>query len=98
MSNRADAERLFRQIGTGAHNAVKRPANSHTDRIFRQLIEEANISGDCIISGKNGYYRPRPYIPEENMEYNKYDRQGLSRGRAILYKRRKMREAYNRTY
>lgn len=98
MSCRTDAETIFERIGIGADNAVQRPSNSYTDRILRRLIEDANISGDCIISGRTGYYRPRRNVPDENLEFKKYERQELKRARAILYKRRKMIGAYGNLY
>lgn len=94
MSCKDDAESLFLRIGTGADNAVSRPSNDYTDRILRRMIEDSNNRGDCIISGKNGYYRPRKNVPEENLEFNKYERQELKRARSILHKRKNMKKAY----
>lgn len=94
MSCKDDAMNLFLRIGIGAENAVGRPVNDYTDRALRRLIEDSNNNGDCIISGKNGYYRPRKNVPEENMEFNKYERQELKRARSILYKRKNMKKAY----
>ena len=52
------AEELFGRIGTGRHNALKRPKNSYDDRALRELINKANRSGtDCIINNGKGYYR-----------------------------------------
>ena len=96
MSCKDEAERLFGRIGIGAQNAVKRPANSYTDRALRAMIEDANVKGDYIISGKTGYYRPRKSVPEEDYEFNRYERQELRRARTILYKRKSMKEAYER--
>lgn len=53
-----NAEELFNQIGFGKENSVSRPSNERVDRKLRKIIERENTNGDCIISGKSGYYRP----------------------------------------
>lgn len=89
-----EAEELFDRIGTGKKNAIHRPSNPNIDRCLRSMIEQANTEGDCIISGEAGYYRPRPFVDEERIEFKIYERSELSRARSILYKRRKMTEAF----
>lgn len=81
-------------IGIGHGNAVKRPGSSYKDRIFRKQIEEFNKTGGCIINTGEGYYIPNPSDPEDEKAYKKYMAKELKRARSILYKRMKMREAY----
>lgn len=64
---RMNAEEIFEQIGFGKENSVSRPSNEYVDRKLRRIIERANTNGDCIISGKNGYYRPLQDRSESNM-------------------------------
>lgn len=52
-----NVEELFNQIGFGKENSVSRPSNERVDRKLRKIIERENTNGDCIISGKSGYYR-----------------------------------------
>lgn len=61
-----EARELFGKIGTGKEQAVGRPADPYLDRALRRLIEKANREGDCIISGKRGYYRPDICSPRKN--------------------------------
>lgn len=86
------AQELFCRIGYGKQNAVRRPADSYTDRKLRRLIEKANQNGDCVINCRDGYYRPRLDIEEERHELSHYLAAELHRGRAILYKRKNMKE------
>ena len=49
------AQAIFDRITSGAGNAVGRPAvidksNSTIDRALRELVEQANRNGDCIIN------------------------------------------------
>lgn len=69
------AEMIFNRIGDGHRNAVGRPDDLNVDRKLRALIEHANHNGDCIISGKNGYYRPIPGNEIDEAEYKIYMRQ-----------------------
>lgn len=73
------AEMIFNRIGDGHRNAVGRPDDLNVDRKLRALIEHANHNGDCIISGKNGYYRPIPGNEIDEAEYKIYMRQNKSR-------------------
>ena len=84
---RMNAEEIFNQIGFGKENSVSRPSNEYVDRKLRRIIERANTNGDCIISGKNGYYRPLQDRSEEQHELNHYLSSELHRARAILHKR-----------
>lgn len=83
---------LFNRIGIGKENAVKRPGDHHEDRMFRQMIADANTAGDCIISGKNGYYRPNVERPDENDAADQVIAAELHRARAILHKRLGMKK------
>lgn len=87
---RMNAEEIFEQIGFGKENSVSRPSNEYVDRKLRRIIERANTNGDCIISGKNGYYRPLQDRSEEQHELNHYLSSELHRARAILHKRERM--------
>lgn len=73
------AEMIFNRIGDGHRNAVGRPDDLNVDRKLRALIEHANHNGDCIIPGKNGYYRPIPGNEIDEAEYKIYMRQNKSR-------------------
>lgn len=70
MTNSKVAQGIFDKIGTGKGNAVKRPANAHTDRALRRMIEQAQGNGDIIITAGDGagYFRPDFSDPEEAME------------------------------
>lgn len=83
---------LFHQIGIGKENAVKRPGNPHEDRELRRMISDANTAGDCIISGKNGYYRPNVCRPDENEAADRMLAAELHRARSILHKRLGMKK------
>lgn len=85
-----NAEELFNQIGFGKENSVSRPSNERVDRKLRKIIERENTNGDCIISGKSGYYRPIQDRPDEQHEFNHYLSSELHRARAILHKRKNM--------
>ena len=58
MARNEYAEFLFDRIPTGSEHALRRPADSRTDRQLRRLIQDANMSGDCIINNGAGYFRP----------------------------------------
>lgn len=88
-----EARELFGKIGTGKEQAVGRPADPYLDRALRRLIEKANREGDCIISGKRGYYRPDICRPEEEQEAEHVIAAELHRARAILQKRLEMKKA-----
>lgn len=94
--NHAKAEELFLKIGTGRENAVKRPTDPGVDRVFRHLIENANKNNDCIISGINGYYRPRQNDPIERLEFKAYIKADNHRALSILYKSKRMKKAFNK--
>ena len=66
------AREIYDRIGDGHRHAVKRPWDSRVDRILRELIQFANHNGDCIISGRNGYYRPIPTDIVDAAEYHTY--------------------------
>lgn len=87
----ATARELFEQIPDGADNPLF-VENSNTR--FRALVAKANTNGDCIINVDNGYYRPIPGKDDEEVAH--YFARELHRARAILYKRLKMKETYER--
>lgn len=90
------AEKLFLRIGHGKSEMIKRPSDPVVDRDLRKIINTANKNGDCVINTGVGYYRPRPWIAEEEKEFNEYTWKELGRGRDILYKRLKMQETFEK--
>ncbi len=87
--NIEEAQSLFEKIPDGSRHPLV-VDNSNT--FFRKLVADANKNGDCIININSGYYRPIP--GEDDAEMNHYLARELHRARAILYKRKKMKEAY----
>ncbi len=83
----------FERISYGYEGGVSRPSNKYADRRLRDLINQANKKGDCIISARGRYYRPRMYLEEEAHEAKRYFASELHRARDILFKRMKMIEA-----
>lgn len=92
---KSEAEMLFDKIGTGAARAVKRPANSRTDRSLRRLIADANMEGDCIINDGSGYFRPGE---DDEAAFEEYAAKERHRAREVLRKISRMEEAFNRRY
>ena len=88
-----DALTLFNLIGYGKENGVKRPSSQSVDRALRKMIEKANADNDCIIAGKNGYYRPDVRRLDEISEAKKILASELHRARSILKKRLGMKIA-----
>lgn len=88
------AEMLFCRIGEGHRNALGRPDDDGVDRALRRMIEKANINGDCIISGDNGYYRPIPTDKIDDFEYKTYMAKERSRIESLLLKEECMKVAY----
>ena len=84
------AQAIFDRITSGAGNAVGRPvvidkSNSTIDRALRELVEQANRNGDCIINAGEGYFRPIPgnvvdeyyfheYMAKENSRLKELDK------------------------
>lgn len=95
---KSEAEMLFDKIGTGAARAVKRPANSRTDRSLRRLIADANMEGDCIINDGAGYYRPRRDDGFDEHCFHIYKAKELARARAIIDKIEKMENSFYGRY
>ena len=107
--DRADevAQTYFDRITNGRENAIKRPkivsateSESNfidiVDRRLRNMIERANHSGDCIIaSGTGGYYRPRPFVLEEELEFKQYTAADRNRIRKLTEKLETMNITYN---
>lgn len=94
MNRKGEALRLFNLIPDGHAEPLQRPSNSYTDRILRNMIEDANKKGDCIINVGHGIYRPVPGDPVDESEFNKYIKSELSRARKILFKRLCMIKAF----
>lgn len=88
------AEILFDMIGK-YDKPIKRPKNPSVDRAFRQLIQEANMNGDCIINNGEGYYRPGK---DDNVDLAEYLLREQAKAREIMSKCVAMRQAYNRRY
>ena len=71
------AQTIFDRITSGAGNAVGRPAvidknNSTIDRALRELVEQANRNGDCIINADDGYFRPIPGNTIDEYYFHEY--------------------------
>ena len=94
LNMRTQAESLFLQIGYGRENAIVRPENKTLDRHLRDLVTQANENGEVIINVGEGYYRPRPWIIAEKMEFNEYIAKDDSRAKRILRKKKKMQSAF----
>ena len=92
---KSHAELLFDRISTGSEHAIRRPSDARTDRRLRQLIAEANNTGDCIINDGRGYFRPGEDDEDAAEEYFAKERH---RAREILRKVRRMQQVYDRRY
>lgn len=79
------AEILFDMIGK-YDRPIKRPKNQSVDRAFRQLIEEANLKGDCIINDGAGYYRPMKGDAFDEHCFELYKAKELAKANAIIKK------------
>lgn len=88
------AEILFDMIGK-YDKPIKRPKNPAIDRAFRRLIQEANMSGDCIINLGEGYFRPGK---DDYVDLAEYLLKEQARAKEIMSKCVSMRQAYNRRY
>lgn len=86
MKNKNQATSIFANLSIGHRNAVSRPYNKGIDRCLRKLIEEANIHGDLIIHGENGYYRPDLDDPYDRIELQRYLNNERSRIRTLIRK------------
>ena len=94
-AEKSEAERLFDRISTGAARAIARPKDAKVDRRLRQLIAEANLSGDCIINDGSGYFRPGE---DDDVAFETYIRSERSRAREILKKTASMQRVFDRRY
>ena len=90
----ANAAGLFDMIGK-YDKPIKRPKNPAIDRAFRRLIQEANMSGDCIINLGEGYFRPGK---DDYVDLAEYLLKEQARATEIISKCVSMRQAYNRRY
>lgn len=104
MSKQTDAREIargyFNRITSGHKNAVSRPdlgppGNESIDRQLRILVEEANHNGDCIINVGNGYYRPIPGDPVDELEFKEYVSKDDSRAGKLWDKIYNMKTAFN---
>lgn len=95
---KSEAERLFGKINT--KNPVRRPKVPSVDRAFRQLIENANRNGDCIIpsSSGNGYYRLDADNEIDEYAFHIYKSKELARARAIIDKLDMMEKTFYGRY
>ena len=82
-------------IGEGVGHAVSRPKDLAVDRRLRQLVSEANSTGDCIINMGFGYYRPGD---DDCVEFEEYVAKERRRAREILRKVARMQQVYDRRY
>ena len=92
---KSQAQRLFDLIGEGVGHAVPRPKDPAVDRRLRQLVSEANSTGDCIINMGFGYYRPGD---DGCVEFEEYVAKERHRAREILRKVNRMQQVYDRRY
>lgn len=83
------AQMMFDQIGFGRANAVR-----CNDRLFRDMVSEANKNGDCIVNVGFGYFRPDPTDEKDNEIVSHYLAQELHRAREIQHKRLQMKQAF----
>ena len=90
------AKQYFLRIPDGHKNPLPRPSDASTDRAFRELVEDANNNGDCIINVGSGYYRPLPGDVVDAKELEQYLKKELSRARKIQLKRIRMRDAFRK--
>ncbi len=104
MSKQTDAREIargyFNRITSGHKNTVNRPdlsmpGNESIDRQLRVLVEEANHNGDCIINVGNGYYRPIPGDPVDELEFKEYVSKDGSRAGKLWDKIYSMRTAFD---
>ena len=104
MSKQTDAREIargyFNRITSGHKNTVSRPdlglpGNESIDRQLRILVEEANHNGDCIINVGNGYYRPIPGDPVDELELKEYISKDDSRAGKLWDKIYSMRTAFD---
>lgn len=104
MSKQTDAREIargyFSRITSGHKNTVSRPdlslpGNESIDRQLRILVEEANHNGDCIINVGNGYYRPIPGDPVDELEFKEYVSKDGSRAGKLWDKIYSMRTAFD---
>lgn len=94
MTKKDFAKSIFDRIGDGHLNAVGRPDDEIIDRYLRAYIEHANHNGDCIISGRTGYYRPIPGNSIDEAEYTLYIKQDRSRINKLTSKQTCMKMAF----
>lgn len=104
MSKQTDAREIargyFNRLTSGHKNTVSRPdlslpGNESIDRQLRLLVEEANHNGDCIINVGNGYYRPIPGDPVDELEFKEYVSKDGSRAGKLWDKIYSMRTAFD---
>lgn len=90
------AQDLFNRISD--KRPVRRPKSPSVDRAFRQLIENANRNGDCIVNGGCGYYRPRSDDELGEFAFRVYKAKELARARTIIDKITAMENAFYGRY
>ena len=87
--NKTEQEAMFDRIPYGSNEPLY---VENSNIVFRRMVQYANQNGDCIINVGGGYFRPIPGKDDEDADY--YFARELHRAREILYKRKRMREAY----
>ena len=92
------AEHLFSQITYGKKNAIPRPFNRAADRSLRDRVSQwnKNKKNDPIINVGAGYYKPRPWIPEEVLDFNQYMATESPRIKSTSIKLNSMRASFKR--
>ena len=92
------AESIFNRIGIGKENAVPRPTNRSDDRKLWELISVWNGDSehDPIINVGNGYYKPRPWVPAEALEFKEYMAKESARMEFIRTKLVPMKRSFER--
>lgn len=99
MNTKQIAQSYFNRITSGHRNPVQRPdpgipGTEGIDRTLRNLVEDANHNGDCIINIGRGYYRPVAGDPVDELELKEYLKKDEARERKLKLKRTAMLTAF----
>lgn len=93
MFTKEEQEAMFSRIPYGAEDPL---VVANNNNIFRKMVADANKNGDCIINVGKGYFRPIPGVDDSDFDY--YMSREHHRATEILYKRKRMKEAYRNMY
>lgn len=99
MRSRDIAKYLFSLVGYGKENAAKRSPHAGVDRIFRNIIHrqmEPDKREPSDHKLREGYYKPRPWIPAEEREFKEYISKEESRIRQETDKLENMKAEFYR--